>query len=100
STHAMVRWLAARETRLYQQMAAYRPELVIKLGIDVATAHARKPDHAWSELTDKIGVVERLRFNGARILDLDARAPYAEVLKDAVHAVSISRTACFPQAIP
>ncbi|MET0232791.1 MAG: hypothetical protein ABW186_17805 [Rhodanobacteraceae bacterium] len=100
STHAVVRWLAAREIRLYERMAAYRPALVIKLGIDVATAHARKPDHAWSELTDKIEVVERLRFNGARIVVLDARAPYADVLKDAVRAVSLARTARFASVSP
>jgi hypothetical protein len=88
STHALVRWLAAREARLYRRMAAYRPVLVIKLGIDAATAHARKPDHAWAELTDKIAVVDRLRFNGAHIVVLDARAPYADVLDSALCAVS------------
>jgi thymidylate kinase len=100
STNAIVRWLAAREIRLYDRMAAYRPALVIKLGIDVATAHARKPDHAWSELTDKIAVVERLRFNGARIVVLDARAPYAEVLKNAIQAVSTARVSHFAAAAP
>jgi len=31
-------------------------------------------------LSDKIAVMSRLRFNGATILDLDARLPYAEGL--------------------
>lgn len=88
STHWLVRKLAAREQRLYQRMAMCRPALVIKLDIDLATAHSRKPDHATEELNDKIAVMSRLRFNGAPIFDLDTRAPYAEVLEKALHAIA------------
>lgn len=38
--------LAAREKRLYQSMALCRPELIIRLDIDVDTAFSRKPDHS------------------------------------------------------
>lgn len=88
SKHWMVRKLAAREQRLYERMAMCRPALVIKLDIDLATARARKPDHSADELNDKIAVMSRLRFNGARIVDLDTRAPYAEVLEKALRAVT------------
>jgi thymidylate kinase len=88
STHWLVRKLAAREQRLYQQMAECRPALVIKLDIDFATAHARKPDHGQAELVDKIAVMSRLRFNGAPLFELDTRAPYAEVFEKAWRAVS------------
>lgn len=88
SKHWLVRKLAAREQRLYQRMAMSRPALVIKLGIDVATAYARKPDHGLAELSDKIAVMERLRFNGAPTFDLDTRVPYAEVLEKALHAIA------------
>ena len=67
SEHWLVHKLAAREQRLYERMATYRPSLVIKLDIDFATAHARKPDHGPEELNDKIAVMSRLRFNGARL---------------------------------
>lgn len=80
--------LAAREQRLYQQMALCRPELVIRLDIDVNTAISRKPDHSDEELRDKIAVMVKLQYNGSKILDLDARAPYNEVLKNALDAVS------------
>lgn len=81
-----VRWLAAREQRLYREMAAYVPALLIRLNIDAQTAHARKPDHKLSMLRDKVNVLPTLTFNGAAILDLDARAPYAQVLQEALAA--------------
>lgn len=80
--------LAARERRLYQQMAVYRPELIIRLDIDVDTAFSRKPDHSYEELKDKISAMVRLQYNGARIIELDARAPYDEVLSNALNAIS------------
>lgn len=85
---ALVRFLARREQRLYEWMASHRPSLVIRLNIDAETALARKPDHKITELRDKIAVAPRLRFNGARILDLDARAPYAQVLSNALQAAA------------
>ena len=80
--------LAARERRLYQRMAVYRPELIIRLDIDVDTAFSRKPDHSYEELEDKISAMVRLQYNGARIIELDARAPYDEVLSNALNAIS------------
>jgi len=84
----LVSKLAAREQRLYERMAMIRPSLVIKLDIDLATAQGRKPDHGTAELTDKIAVMRRLRFNGAPIFDLDTRAPYADVFEKALRAVT------------
>ena len=88
SSHWAVRKLAEREQRLYERMAAYRPALVIRLDIDFATAHARKPDHDPEELNDKIAVMARLRFNGAPLFELDARPPYPEVLENALRAIT------------
>jgi thymidylate kinase len=85
-TSWFVRWLAARERRLYQDMAAYVPALLIRLNIDADTAHARKPDHKLSMLQDKVDIIPALTFNGAPILDLDARTPYPEVLENALTA--------------
>ena len=72
-------FLAQRERRLYQQMAQYRPELIIRLGIDIETAISRKPDHDYAELQDKIGVMSTIGYNGTKILEIDSRAPYSEV---------------------
>ncbi len=59
-------FLAQRERRLYQQMAQYRPELIIRLGIDIDTAISRKPDHDYAELQDKIGVMSTIGYNGTK----------------------------------
>lgn len=83
----LVRKLVIREQRLYQWMARQKPALIIRLNIDADTAHARKPDHNLSELRDKSAVMPRLRFNGAQILDLDARAPYPQVLHAALQGL-------------
>ncbi len=80
--------LAARENKLYQEMSQLRPELIIRLDIDVETAFSRKPDHDYQELQDKIGVMMQLTYNGAKIYDLDSRAPYNEVLEKAMAVVT------------
>ncbi len=79
--------IAQRELKLYQWMAQQKPALIIRLNIDAETAHARKPDHSMAELHDKIAVMPRLNFNGTKLVDIDARAPYAEVLANALKAV-------------
>jgi hypothetical protein len=84
-----VRRLRASERKLYVWMAASVPMLVIRLNVDAETAHARKPDHKLSSLREKIAGWPDLRFNGAPILDLDARDEAATVLNaslDAIHA--------------
>lgn len=83
---AWARFLARREQRLYQWMASHVPALLIRLNIDAETAHLRKPDHKLSMLNDKVRVIPGLHFNGARMLDLDGRDPYPQVLEAALHA--------------
>ncbi|GAB1232880.1 dTMP kinase [Ferrigenium sp. UT5] len=83
----LARTLAAREQRLYQWMASHVPALVIRLNIDADTAHARKPDHKLAMLEAKTTVIPGLHFNGARILDLDGRDPYGQVLDTALKAI-------------
>lgn len=80
--------LAKRERRLYQQMALCRPELIIRLDIDADTAFSRKPDHSYEELQDKISNMVKLNYNGSRIIELDARAPYNDVFEKALHEIA------------
>ncbi|WP_017346965.1 hypothetical protein [Pantoea sp. A4] len=80
--------LAEKERVLYLKMAQYRPELIIRLDIDVDTAFARKPDHSYEELQDKIASMVKLKYNGAAILEIDARMPYKDVLETAKQAIS------------
>ncbi len=88
SDNWLVRLLAGRERKLYEWMSKQIPALVIRLNIDADTAHARKPDHSLAELRDKISVMPLLQFNGARILDLDACAPYPKVRDAALQAIN------------
>jgi len=78
--------LADREKRMYDWMSDHVPRLVIRLNIDAATAHARKPDHKMARLEAKIAIIPNLDFNSATILDLDSRTPYKQVLKAALDA--------------
>lgn len=75
---AMVRGLARREARLYAEMTAHVPTLVLRLQIDADTALARKPEHGRALVEQKIAVTPRLTFGGAPIADIDATMEYAE----------------------
>jgi hypothetical protein len=83
----LLRYIAARELKLYQWMAQHKPALIIRLNIDAVTAHGRKPDHSMAELQDKIDVMPSLNYNGAKLVEIDARAPYAEVWANTLKAV-------------
>ena len=84
---AIIKWLAARERRLYEDMAASLPTLVVRLNIDIATAVARKPDHERGLLELKIAATPKLTFNGAQIVEIDATQPLEKVLSDTNQAI-------------
>lgn len=84
----LIKKLAAREQRLYQQMASYIPTLLIRLNIDAKTAYDRKPDHKFKMLEEKVRVTPTLDFNGADILELDAKASYEQVLATALNVIN------------
>lgn len=83
-----VRWLARRERVLYEWMTSYRPDLVIRLNVDLDTACARKPDHRRELLRDKVAITPQLTFNGAPIVEIDSTQPLAQVLAQAKAAVA------------
>ncbi len=87
SGSAAVARLALSERRMYEDMASYRPSLVLRLDVDLATAHARKPDHDPALLQLKIDATPRLTFNGAPLIAIDSRQPYAAVREQALAAV-------------
>lgn len=89
----LTRKLAARELRLYQWMASHIPTLIIRLNIDIETAHARKPDHKRAMLEQKIAIIPTLDFNGANIVDLNSLDRYEQVLNEALKAGDLAMTA-------
>jgi thymidylate kinase len=88
-----IRWLAQREQEKFEWMTSFRPDLVIRLNVDVDTAFARKPDHLREALQRKIEVVPKLTFKGAEIAEIDATQPLAEVLTAVRAAVAQSLSA-------
>lgn len=84
----LVSWLAALERKAFYWMATQKPDLVIKLNVDLDVACARKPDHLAESLAKKIAITPLLTFEGASIVDIDANQPLEDVLIVAEKAVS------------
>lgn len=85
-------WLVMRLARFeyatFQWMASHKPDLVLRLNVDLDTASARKPDHRPDALARKIAVTPLLKYSGAPIVDIDANQPLATVIANAEAAVS------------
>ena len=79
--------LVARERRIYAWMTAFRPDLIVRLNVDAATALARKPDHRAELIARKVAITPALRFAGPAIVDLDATLPYGTVRSAAAQLV-------------
>lgn len=80
--------LAAIEWRQFEWMTSHRPDLVVRLNVDLATALARKPDHDAERLAEKIEGIPKLHFRGAPIVDIDATRPLDEVIAEAKAVIS------------
>ncbi|WP_312158420.1 thymidylate kinase [Pantoea piersonii] len=87
-SNVLIKWLARREKQAFQWMADHKPDLVIKLNVDLEVACARKPDHSSEALARKTLTTSLLNFEGARIVDIDANCPLDEVLPAAERAVA------------
>lgn len=83
-----VLWLAGLERSSFSWMANHKPDLVIKLNVDLDVACARKPDHRREALAKKIAVTPQLTFDGSQLVDIDANKPLDEVLIDAEKAIT------------
>ncbi|MFQ5534380.1 MAG: hypothetical protein ACE5EM_06120 [Sphingomonadales bacterium] len=96
--------LAAAERRLYDRMVAARPDLVVKLKIDPETALSRKPDHRRHDIEIKVAVTEKLTFNDAPMVEVDASRPldavFAEVKRLVSPAVGIPVENMCPGFVP
>ncbi|MFT8563427.1 MAG: nucleoside triphosphate hydrolase, partial [Acetobacter orientalis] len=81
--NGFVKFLTQIEQKVYEHMATFRPDIVLRLNVDLQTALARKPDHRPDALKQKVADVPRLTFNGAPIVELDATQPLEQVLATA-----------------
>lgn len=80
--------LARYEHATFAWMASYRPDLVLRLNVDLDTACMRKPDHSREALGRKIAVTPLLTYGGARIVDIDSNQPITRVIEQAEAAVA------------
>jgi len=87
-----VGWLAQREQTAFEWMTSFRPDLVIRLNVDLDTAFARKPDHARAALTRKLGIIPQLTLNSAKIVEIDAAQPLEDVVAAAKAAATRTMT--------
>ena len=55
--------------------------------MDGRTTTRFKPDHSLAELNYKLSIMSQLHFNHARVVEIDTRAPYPEVLNNALIAI-------------
>ena len=70
-------------------MADHKPDLVIKLNVNLDVACARKPDHSPEALARKTAITSLLTFEGAEIINIDANRPLDEVFPAVEKAVAI-----------
>lgn len=80
--------LARYEHAVFEWMASHRPDLVLRLNVDLDTACARKPDHRREALAKKIAVTPQLRYSGAPIVEIDANQPLDVVIANVEAAVA------------
>ena len=88
--NVIVRWLARKEQAAFEWMTSYRPDLVLRLNVDLDTACARKPDHQREALQKKVEITPQLKFNGAVIADIDTNQTLDVVIAEA--KVAVTRT--------
>lgn len=82
-------YLTKLERKLYHWMTDHKPDLVIRLNVDIDTAMKRKPDHRLSSMIKKIETIQKITFNGAPILDLYSNTqPLEEIVQEAKKAVT------------
>lgn len=84
---AVFRLFSRVERALYARMSHFRPDVVIRLNVDLETAIRRKPDHVPFKLARKIEDLSRIDFDGAPVVEIDATEPLIQVLEQAEEAV-------------
>jgi len=70
-------------------MTSYKPDLIIRLNVDLDTACARKPDHQRALLQKKIEITPQLKFEGSPIVEVDSAQPLDIVVEQAMKAVAV-----------
>lgn len=79
--HSNVRkFFAKLEREKYEKLTQLSPDVVIKLHVPLEVALERKPGHDAENIRQKAEITSALKFNGARVVDIDATRSLEEVL--------------------
>ncbi len=81
------RWAARLEQKRFERFRQLQPDLVIKLSISVEVAFARKPVYSPDDIRQKVEIVEKLSFPGAKVVTIDATQPLEQVKKQVTKVV-------------
>ena len=81
------RWLRRFEGAAYDLAHRLPPDLVIKLVVTPETAARREPNMDPVVIRERIAVLQRLDFPGARVVCVDAEQPLAEVIRAVKHEI-------------
>ncbi len=92
-------WAARAEMKGYEELDALKPDLLIKLVVSPAVAHARKPDHSLASIARKCDLTRELKFDGVEVVAIDADQPLERVMLETKRAVwrQILKTANAPR---
>jgi hypothetical protein len=74
-------WLRRFEVGAYALARRLPPDLVIKLRVTSDTVARRRPDMDPAVILERIDALRRLTFPGARVVNVDAEQPLAEVIR-------------------
>lgn len=72
---------AKLEEQKYREMERLPPDVVVRLHVPVDVALRRKPEHDVEEVRTKVDLTDKIEFPGATVVDVDASAPYDEVIR-------------------
>ena len=80
--------IALWERRTYELAQVLKPDLVIKLNVDVDTAIKRKPFEKYEVVARKIELIKELEIPCGYCIEIDACKSFEEVVKNAFDAIS------------
>lgn len=75
-------WLRRMEARIYSLAQCVPPDLIIKLTATPETISRREPEMDPAIIARRIADLQRLEFQGARVVHVDAEQPLAEMTRE------------------
>ncbi|OKL39559.1 nucleoside/nucleotide kinase family protein [Pontibacter flavimaris] len=78
--HSKQRQLAQLEITYFEQALQTSADVIFRLHVSPQVAHQRKPEHNLKDIERKCESIKAIRYSAATVIDINADAPYNEVL--------------------